>query len=135
MLSCNLSSKLFKDKKLELYEQALHPVQGSFKEGVNMVEWIETVFQIFVALTFRKTARQRMKERGNSVTWTSKYCHLKSSVFMSYVKWKRIPEHGWCLRNLFEVLLLTVREHISREKQSIILVPKKTFNSPFVIEY
>lgn len=68
MLSHNSSFNLFKVKKLKSYKQALHPVQGSFKEEVNMAESVEIVFQCFVALTFRKTARQRMEERGNSVT-------------------------------------------------------------------
>lgn len=54
-------------KKLKSYKQAVHAVQGSFKE-VNMAESLEIVFQHFVGLTFRKTARQRMEERGNSVT-------------------------------------------------------------------
>lgn len=48
--------------------EIIHSVQGSLKEKVNMARSIEIVFQHFVASTFRKTARQRMEERGNSVT-------------------------------------------------------------------
>lgn len=33
-----------------------------------MAESIETVLQKFVAVTYRKTARQRMEERENSLT-------------------------------------------------------------------
>lgn len=88
MLSCNLSFDLFKDKKLKSYKQALHPVQGSFRDKVNMAESIEIVFQHFAALTFRKTAIQRMEERGN-YDLNLKAMSLKSSCFHELCEMKK----------------------------------------------
>lgn len=91
-------------------------------------------FSQFCCPSFYKDSKTE-NTRGTSLTWTSKDCHLKASVFISCVEWKHISECGQCLEKWFEILLLSVRESLGRETQNIILDPKKIFNSFFFVDY